>query len=154
MIRQFRTEDATACCMLIRSCLREDSALSTAIREKLLQAETPGSISERARLFYVIVCELEGAILGVAGVDMNEVRLLCVLPGYQQRGIGRALYEHIEAIVSPDFFSDIFVYSSLQATGFYRACGFREKGPVIFDLGDGILHTVFMTRSLRYRSNS
>ena len=149
MIRKFCSEDATSCCRLVQACLREDSSISTALREKLLQGESPESIRERARLFYVIVYESAGAILGVAGMDMNEIRLLCVLPGYQHRGIGRALFEHIKAMVPRDFFSDIFVYSSPRATGFYNSCGFVQKGSVSFNHGDEIMHTVFMTLSLR-----
>ncbi len=149
VIRQIRSEDASACCLLIHACLRQDSSLSAALRQRLLQNESPESILERARLFYVVVYESEGAIAGIAGIDMNEIRLLCVLPDKQHRGIGRALFEHMKAMVPGDFFSDIIVYASPQASGFYRSCGFREMGSVNFGLGSEVLPTVFMTLPLR-----
>ena len=149
MIRQFRTEDALPCSALIHACMAEDSSISAVLREKLKSAETPESMAERARLFYVAVFETEKEILGVAGLDMNEIRLLCVMPGHRQHGIGRALLEHILTMVPSILFPDIFVYSSLQGKPFYRACGFLEKGPVNFDFGGEQLPTSFMTFPIR-----
>jgi len=149
MIRQFRPEDASHCCTLIRECLAEDSSISTVLRRKLQAAETPESTAERAKLFYVAVYEADSKILGIAGLDMNEIRLLCVMPGHRQRGIGRALLEHMLTMVPNILFPDIFVYSSLQGKPFYSACGFLEKGPVNFDFGGEQLRTSFMTFPIR-----
>jgi N-acetylglutamate synthase-like GNAT family acetyltransferase len=107
--------------------------------------EMPQSMLERAGLFYIAIFEEETRIVGVAGLDMNEIRLLFVLPDRQRSGIGRALLDHIKAMAPGVLFSDIFVYSSLQSVGFYKACGFAEKGPYEFDIGGETLSTVFMT---------
>jgi GNAT superfamily N-acetyltransferase len=144
MIRQFRPGDASSCCSLIHDCLANDSSFSSALREKISVSETPRSMDERAGLFYIAVCELEGHIRGLAGLDMNEIRLLYVSPDHQKRGIGRLLFEHIKAMVPGALFPEIFVYSSIQAIGFYKACGFIDKGPFTFDVGGEPLHTVFM----------
>jgi N-acetylglutamate synthase-like GNAT family acetyltransferase len=149
MIRQFRIEDAVPCCSLIHACLANDTSLSPAIREKFRAAETPGSMKERARLFYVAVHESEGRILGVAGLDMNEIRLLCVSPEHRRQSIGRALLEHLRTMVPGILFPDIFVYSSVQGKDFYATCGFVEKGTVSLDLGSEQLLTYFMTFSIR-----
>jgi N-acetylglutamate synthase-like GNAT family acetyltransferase len=108
-------------------------------------AETPQNMNECARLFYVAVYEEENRILGIAGLDLNEVRLLCVLPERQRAGIGRALLDHIKTMAPGLLFADIFVYSSIQAAGFYKACGFSEKGAFAFNLGGETLPTIFMT---------
>lgn len=101
-------------------------------------------MKERARLFYIAVYESGDRILGLAGLDMNEIRLLHVLPEYQRRGIGRLLLEHIKSMVPPDLFTEIFAYSSQQAVGFYKACGFVDKGLFAFELDGEALQTVFM----------
>jgi N-acetylglutamate synthase-like GNAT family acetyltransferase len=145
MIRQFRPQDASSCCQLIHACLESDTSLTPTLREKILCMETPQSMIERARLFYVVIFEEGNRVVGVAGLDMNEIRLLCVLPDRQRAGIGRAFIDHIKAMAPGVLFSDIFVYSSLQSAGFYKACGFTEKGPYKFDLGGETLPTVFMT---------
>ena len=145
MIRQFQPQDAASCSRLIHACLENDPFYSSAVRQKIGRLETEQAMMERARLFYVAVCTSEGEVVGVAGLDMNEIRILCVSPEHRRVGIGRALFRHIKAMVPGFLFSDIFVYSSPQAVDFYRACGFVEKGPFVFDLDGEPLQTIFMT---------
>jgi N-acetylglutamate synthase-like GNAT family acetyltransferase len=145
MIRQFRPADASSCCRLIHDCLEGDPSLSPTLRQKIRCLETPQSMEERARLFYVAILEEETRIVGFAGLDLNEIRILCVSPERRNAGIGRALLNHVKAMAPAALFSDIFVYASLQAAGFYKACGFEEKGPYGFDLDGETLPTVFMT---------
>ena len=106
-------------------------------------------MAERARLFYVAIYESEDQILGVAGLDMNEIRLLCVSPEHRRSGIGRTLFQHLLGMVPGILFPDVFVYSSVQGKDFYRACGFAEKGSVNFDFEGEQLRTCFMTFPLR-----
>jgi GNAT superfamily N-acetyltransferase len=145
MIRQFQPADAEHCSRLIHFCLAGDFSISSVLRGKLRGSETPQTMAERARLFYVAVYELEDQILGVAGLDMNEIRLLCVSPEYRRRGIGRSLLQHLLGMVPGILFPDIFVYSSEEGKDFYRACGFAEKGAVNFDIDGEQLRTCFMT---------
>jgi N-acetylglutamate synthase-like GNAT family acetyltransferase len=149
MIRQFRPEDALACCTLIHACLAEDNSLSPGLREKLLSSETPQTMVERSRLFYVAIYESENGILGIAGLDMNEIRLLFVSPEHRRSGIGRALLDFIQSMVPGILFQDIFVYSSLAGREFYKARGFIEKGPVNFEVDGEPLRTIFMSRPIR-----
>jgi N-acetylglutamate synthase-like GNAT family acetyltransferase len=106
-------------------------------------------MEERSKLFYVAVDQSEVGILGVAGLDMNEIRLLCVSPEQRRKGIGRNLVEHLRRMVPGILFPDIFVYSSLEGRSFYKACGFEEKGPVTFEIGGQQLCTVFMVLPVR-----
>jgi N-acetylglutamate synthase-like GNAT family acetyltransferase len=145
MIRQFKTEDASMCCDLIRACVQDDRSMPDSIRAHILVTETPESMIERASLYYVTVYEWANRIVGIAGLDLNEVRLLAVSPVRRRAGIGRALIEHLKAMIPGTFFSDIFVYASTQSVEFYRSCGFVDKGPVELDTGSGKLPTVFMT---------
>ncbi len=145
MIRQFRPEDASSCCRLVHTCLDEDSSLAPSLKQKVRANETPQSMIERSRLFYVAVYEKNDFIEGVAGLDLNEIRLLFVSPDCRRRGIGRMLLEHAKSLVPGSLFPDIFVYSSPQATAFYKACGFLERGPCDFLIEEERLHTVFMT---------
>jgi GNAT superfamily N-acetyltransferase len=145
MIRPFQPQDALSCCQLIHGCLENDSSLSPALRQKFRGMETPQSMMDRARLFYVAVFEEENRIEGIAGLDMNEIRLLGVMPDRQRGGIGRALLDHVKVMAPGALFPDIFVYSSIPSVGFYKACGFTEKGPFVFNLDRETLLTIFMT---------
>ena len=149
MIRQFKVEDASACCDLIRACVQDDLSIPEALRARILATETPQSVIERASLYYVAVYEWERRIVGMAGLDLNEVRLLFVSPARRRAGIGRVLIEHLKAMVPGTFFFDIFVYASMQSVEFYRSCGFVEKGPFELDFDKGKLRTVFMTFLIR-----
>jgi GNAT superfamily N-acetyltransferase len=145
MIRPFQTEDASACCRVIHACLEADTSYPAALRSKIRAGETPQSMAERAALFYVAVYEEEARIPGFVGLDMNEIRLLYVNPGSQRRGIGRSLFTHVLAMVPGALFSEIFVYSTLGAVGFYESCGFKNKGRHDFDVAGEPLPTVFMS---------
>ncbi len=118
--------------------------MSPGLLKKLRKAETPQSMEERARLFYVAVYEDTQRILGIVGLDLNEIRILCVAPGYQRSGIGRALLDHIRPMVPKALFPDVFVYSSPEGKEFYKALGFLEKGPVEFSIDGEQMPAIFM----------
>jgi GNAT superfamily N-acetyltransferase len=144
MIRQFQPEDAPACSAIIHACVKAESSYPAQLCCKILAGETPLQMQGRAALFYVAVYEEEHRVLGFVGLDMNEIRLLYVDPESQRRGIGRSLLDHIRTLVPAPVFAEIFVYSTPGAAGFYRACGFKNRGPFVFDQAGITLKTVFM----------
>ncbi len=148
MIRQFQLQDKLPCSALILSCLKKDPSYPPALLQKILRTETPQAMEERAKSFYVAVYTADDQILGLAGLDLNEIRLLYVAPEYQRRGIGRILLAHLKTMVPHTLFADIFVYSTKQAVAFYKACGFVDRGPFTFDLDGETLPTVFLTSPL------
>jgi len=148
MIRQFKPQDALACCILMLRCLERDRSYPPSLKQKILSMETSGAMVERARSFYIAVYERNDQILGLAGLDLNEIRLLYVLPEHQRQGIGRSLLAHLKAMVPPTLFSDIFVFSTKEAASFYKTCGFIDRGPFTFNFGEEALPTVFMSAPL------
>ncbi len=148
MIRQFRPEDASACSDLIRACIVRDPQASDALKEKLTRSESAETMLQRASLFYVAVFDSPEGLLGVGGLDMNEIRLLYVSPEHQGKGVGGKLLGHLESMVPPTLFSDIFVYSSLAAVDFYRVHGFAGDGEYCFDVDGEPLTALFMTKAI------
>jgi len=148
VIRQFQSEDAAACLALVRDCLRGDPSLADKVREALLEGETLETIRERARLFYVAVYETEGGIAGMAGLEMNEIRLLFVAPQLQRRGMGGEMLAHLEEMVPPTLFREVFVYSAPFAVPFYRTHGYVDCGEQLFEVHGQVLETVFMVKPL------
>ena len=146
MIRQFRPDDMEACSDLIRACILIEKGLSETLRQKLLKAETPEAMLERARLYYVAVFESDAEVAGVGAVEMNEIRLLYVAPEHQRKGIGRSLLAHLESMVPSVLFSDVFVYSSPAAASFYGAHRFQPQGQHLFIIEEEELTTIFMTK--------
>jgi len=148
LIRQFHSEDAPACLALIQDAILSDPSLSATARDALLEGETLETVIERSRLFYVAVYEIDGEIAGLAGLDMNEVRLLFVAPRRQREGIGGALLAHLEEMVPPALFREIFVYAAPAAAGFYRRAGYVDRGRQPFEVQEQVLETVFMVKTL------
>jgi GNAT superfamily N-acetyltransferase len=148
-IRQFRELDARECSQLVRACIQLDRDIPPVTLERLLREESPQLMCKRAALFYLVVYELDGTIAGLAGLDMNEVRLLYVDPKHQRRGIGRALLQYLERMVPPAFFCDIFLYSTPSAESFYRERGYQSLGDHVFDLEGHPLPTVFMVKPIQ-----
>ena len=146
MIRQFRPEDAPSCNRLIQACIENDGSLSPTLRGKLLQVESPEVMQQRAGLFYVAVYESAEGVIGLGGLDLNELRLLHVAPEQQRRGIGTALLAHLEGMVPPVLFADIFVYASPSAENFYRSNGYRTGGECSIAWGSESIRTIFMTK--------
>jgi N-acetylglutamate synthase-like GNAT family acetyltransferase len=148
MIRQFRPEDAEACSNLIQACIRIEAGLSESLRARLLEAETPQAMLDRARMYYVAVFESDAGVTGVGAVDMNEIRLLYVAPQHQHHGMGRSLLAHLESMIPSALFPDVFLYSSPVAISFYQAHGFLPRGLHPFMIEGEELTTVFMTKNL------
>ena len=151
MIREFQEEDAQACSALVRACILRDPDIPPGTLKRLLQEETTQLMCKRATLFYLAVCERDEVIAGVGGLDLNEIRLLYVDPGHQRQGVGRALLEHLERMVPPALFADIFLYATPSAETFYRACGYESRGDHTFDLDGKPLPTIFMVKALYAR---
>ncbi len=146
--RQFRPEDARSCSEILRANIELDTDCSPDLRKVMLTAEVRDLMLERAALYYVAVCESDLGVVGVGGVDLNEIRFLAVSPSCQRHGIGRRILEHLEAVVPPALFKDIFVYASPGAEGFYRACGYLAGGGETLEYRGHLLSTIFMTRRL------
>jgi GNAT superfamily N-acetyltransferase len=146
--RQFRPEDACSCCEILRANVETDASYPPDLRKALLAAEVPDLMLERAALYYVSVCENDLGVVGVGGLDLNEIRFLAVSPLCQRIGIGRLLLEHLESLVPPALFKDVFVYASPDAEGFYRACGFHPGGGETLEVHGHLVPTIFMTRRL------
>jgi N-acetylglutamate synthase-like GNAT family acetyltransferase len=148
MIRQMRPEDAPECSELIRACMEQDPSIPPLLRTELLRREEPEAMLERARLFYVTVFQAGEHVAGVGGIELNEIRLLCVAPAHRKGGIGRSILQHLETMVPQALFREIFVYASPGASGFYQASGYEARGEHVFTIHGHDLKTIFMVKRL------
>ena len=152
LIRSFRDADAAGCAAIVRACIESDPSLTDTLRGRFLRSLTEASIIERSRLHYLAVCELSDSLAGLAGLDMNEIRLLCVSPERQGRGIGAALLGHLESMVPAPLFADVFVYATLSAVGFYLKHGYRAEGEWQVEIAGETLTTMFLRKPLSQRT--
>jgi GNAT superfamily N-acetyltransferase len=78
---------------------------------------------------YVVVAELDSAILGVASVhNSGEIRLCYVRPGRQRFGIGAALLAAVETHAIALGVHELTLKSSVGARAFYEHHGYTPAG--------------------------
>lgn len=116
----------------IRTSVRENHQS----REELADlGVTPESITEMMRTSSrVWVAEVEGWPVAFSIADAGEgtIFAMFVRPGYEGRGLGRALMREAEAWLFGQEWEEIWLLTgsdpALRANGFYRHLGWRDAG--------------------------
>lgn len=79
---------------------------------------------------FLVVAELDATVRGVGLIrDSGDVRLCYVEPGFQLRGIGRALLQSLERRAAEWDLAEVKLRSSLGAREFYERYGYVSSGP-------------------------
>lgn len=85
-----------------------------------------------------LVAKADGRVIGVSRVireeGYNKLQTLYVLPGYQSRGVGTALWNEGKRFLDPakDTLLEVATYNE-NAISFYRKLGFEDTGKRITD---------------------
>lgn len=103
-------------------------------------AAVDGSIltdSER----YVAVAEVDDALVGVGGIQLETGSLLGVFvhPDHTGAGVGTALYERLESRAREAGLETLTIRSALNAVAFYEACGFERSEETVAESVGGPL---------------
>lgn len=96
--------------------------------ERIMLPRPLTDLYESVREFSVAEAD-DGSVLACGALklynaDLAEVRSLCVSPGSQHRGMGRALTERL--IAEADSFGLKTVFALTTTPNFFLKCGFRE----------------------------
>jgi len=79
---------------------------------------------------FLVVAELDATVRGVGLIRASgQVRLCYVEPGFQHRGIGRALLQSLEARALQWGSAEVRLQSSVGACAFYERHGYASSGP-------------------------
>ncbi|HEU5114642.1 MAG TPA: GNAT family N-acetyltransferase [Candidatus Paceibacterota bacterium] len=95
-----------------------------------------------------VVAVLGKKIVGVADMlvleDKNKLRTIYVLPEFQGKGVGSALWNAVEKFRDPNKKSVVEVATyNKKAIAFYKKLGFKETGRTFYDEG------LFNSRGIR-----
>ena len=123
----------------LRACTLDDIAamhvLRMAVRENALSDPnrvTPDHYRERLRRGRGWVCEDDGRIVafGISDADERNIWALFVAPGYEGRGIGRALLDAMTEWLFAEGSEPVWLTTGehTRAARFYRDAGWVEKG--------------------------
>lgn len=131
-IRPFVVDDSEQASRVIIRCLREVNSrdYTPSQIERLRREFSPSKVRERFGSRASFVAFQNDVVLGTATLDGDEVGSVSVCPDLQNKGVGRALMEHIEVVAKASRTDFLRGYSSLAAVHFYLHLGYeklREK---------------------------
>jgi GNAT superfamily N-acetyltransferase len=102
------------------------------LREVHADEETYAWVAEQVLPRHEVwVAEVAGQVVGVAALDGESLEQLYILPGYQGRGIGSALFAQAKALRPAGFTFYVFQRNA-RARAFYE-----RRGCVAVAFGDG-----------------
>lgn len=99
------------------------------VAEGIMLRRTLTDLYESVREFKVAVAEEDGVILGAGALkiyspELAEIRSLCVAPGLNGRGVGRAITESL--LEEAEQYQLKTVFALTTSPGFFGKMGFRE----------------------------
>ena len=96
------------------------------VLEKARLDNTSAKIVRKSKEMDVYVAAIGEKIIGTATLNANKVEAVYVNPRYHGQGVGKKLMEKMESIARKKGFSEIILYSSITATGFYQRIGYTK----------------------------
>lgn len=117
-----------------------DGVTKEDIDARFAESNKPESVAKRRALISNLpsdqrhfVAESDGAVVGVCRLflhpDKNQLQAIYVLPEFQGRGVGSALWEEAVRHFNPKLPTVVQVAAANdRAIGFYKRLGFKETG--------------------------
>lgn len=152
MIRRFRAQDAAAVSVLHADTIRRVNASDYPAEqvEPWAAASSPqlfiDSMSDHVRFVY----ERGGRIIGFGDYvpSTGQLPRLYVSADHQREGIGRELYERIEADARRRGIGTLWLRSTTNAAHFYASMGFSRVRDDTFEIDGSELAAVVMEKHL------
>ncbi|MGP4013363.1 GNAT family N-acetyltransferase [Streptomyces sp. 4N124] len=126
-VRLFRPDDAPRLAEIVQRCLREVNShdYPADIIDKMCAHFTAERFIELSSSRLVYVAE-DARVVGTVSRDGNKVYTMFVDPDLAQRGIGRQLMRHIEALAARDGYDHMETGASITAHQFYLKLGYTD----------------------------
>jgi GNAT superfamily N-acetyltransferase len=119
---------------------------SEAVIARVEQSFSPAAVSDLLERRLVFVAVNDDTVVGTASFEGRVVRTVFIDPGWQGRGIGRALMAEIEHAAVEGGVAVLAVPSSVTAEPFYAKLGFTP----VRDSYHGEERTIVMERPLQH----
>jgi len=147
-VREISEDDLEAVSTVIQRAMTPEVKarnLSVEATGKSFDESSPQTLAERIKgnYFFVATAPTENKLIGVIGLKKdlgssthNRVSTFDVDPDFQGKGVGRLLYQQVEATAFSLGCRRLSVSSSLMAEPIYKRWGFIKIREVIYDYGD------------------
>lgn len=135
LVRPAALADAPVAIAVLRSSIAilcfADHSNDPAALERWLRNKTEPSFAKwlADTNNFIVVCEIDAIIRGVGLINASgRVGLCYVEPGFQRRGVGRALLQSLEERAIAWGLSEVSLSSSVGARDFYEREGYVSTG--------------------------
>jgi len=149
VLRNFLTEDAEQCSSLMQDHFRNHAEnLPIEVRNQIADSRTSNYIRRIAKDRTIIVATLDGRIVGMGALKVNEIRHMYVESKNQGRGIGSRIIKFLEREAYQKGFSSIIVNSVDHSVEFYVKNGFISLTKTQIERHGSILEAVLLEKFL------
>ena len=146
-LRAFAAKDAPQCCKVINTSAAGMEGLNAEALRFILSKNIPEIVSQELSAIYTLVYEEQGVILGLGGLDGNEIKRVYVSPSVQGRGIGSVIVRALEREARSRNIAVLKIQSSPNAVPFYRKLGYRAENEARAKIGNAEFHFTNMEYS-------
>jgi GNAT superfamily N-acetyltransferase len=151
-IRRASHDDAQEICMLHKASIRQLCGAVYLPEQIVAWTEplTPDRYLPAMREFEFFVAE-EDRVVGFVILNLTaaELNAIYLPPDPEGRGVGRRLFEFAEGLARDNALAELKLKSTLNAVGFYEACGFQRVRESIHANSAGVeLPCVEMSKAL------
>ncbi len=132
IVRPMKADDIMSVRRIVQECYeflaqREGFTLEQ-IRRLVEERCSDDWIGEAYARYQSFVALVDQAVVGVVGIEGNDVAELFVRPDHHCRGVGSILFETAEQAIADAGHSELTVRTTGYATGFYERMGAQTVG--------------------------
>lgn len=127
-IRRLTTQEIKEVSSLIRKTLIETNSkfYPQKIINFLCNEYSPKNLMGMLEKKEFFIAINKGKIIGVAGLEKNNITSVFILPEYQNKGIGKKLMNMVELRAKEKGFIEVNLNASINALDFYKYIGYEE----------------------------
>jgi GNAT superfamily N-acetyltransferase len=150
VIRSLNSDDLKSVGEVVNRSMRPSlNGLPEETIQKLLARNDPDQFLKGRESVEYYVAEIEESIVGVIGLDKDEIRTFYVDPKFQGQGIGKQLFEKVKELAINRGFKTLTTKSSPVAEDIYKRLGFESRERIWKTHPDGNkTYTVIMKLTL------
>jgi GNAT superfamily N-acetyltransferase len=148
IIRFLTPDDLPRCREIALACLDRIGGVNEAMREVLRERARSDRFSSYLQEIYTVLYEEEGRVLGLGGLDDDEIKRMYTDPAFQGRGVGATIFRALETEAWRQGVRELIVDSYTSAEGFYLKMGFRRVKLDAVILGEARQDFVHMAKRL------
>jgi GNAT superfamily N-acetyltransferase len=147
-LRAFELTDAARCCEIIHACLPTMSGLNPAARQFVAAKTIPLALAHEVQQMFTLVCEHQGVVVGMRGLDRNEIKRMYVHLDAHGHGKGTAILHALEAEAKRRCLPSLRAQAAPTAVAFYAKWGYVSMNSECWQLGQAQFRVVNMTKVL------